>query len=218
MSDQAAKPEENLLLRPEDWDDSSLIAAYDEAVARARELVLGEAGPARTGRRGGRQPQQQNQNQQQKQQQQKKQSHKQQVDSSQQQRWQVGDLCRAVWSEDGIEYRARIVRLAANSDRCIVEFIDYGNSEEQALADLLPAVAAESSTDYPAEPATAAIGTTDPEGASSSYQLPPPPPPPLPSLPEAASAAMDESTYNMLMSWYMSGYYTGYFVGRKSAQ
>lgn len=53
--------------------------------------------------------------------------------------WQVGDACRAVWSEDGLLYPATVRSVDAAAGTCLVEFDGYGNQEEQALEDLLPA-------------------------------------------------------------------------------
>ncbi|XP_025052345.1 survival motor neuron protein 1-like [Alligator sinensis] len=53
--------------------------------------------------------------------------------------WQVGDACSVVWSEDGLLYPATVRSVDTEAGTCLVEFDGYGNQEEQALEDLLPA-------------------------------------------------------------------------------
>ena len=52
--------------------------------------------------------------------------------------WRVGDECRAVWSEDGVIYRAVIDAIDPDSHSCTVTFTDYGNTDEAWLSELLP--------------------------------------------------------------------------------
>lgn len=51
--------------------------------------------------------------------------------------WQVGDSCRAYWSEDGHLYAATISSIDDKRGTCVVLFTGYGNEEEQNLEDLL---------------------------------------------------------------------------------
>lgn len=51
--------------------------------------------------------------------------------------WQVGDSCSAYWSEDGQLYAATISSIDETRGTCVVVYTDYGNEEEQNLADLL---------------------------------------------------------------------------------
>jgi len=51
--------------------------------------------------------------------------------------WNVGDECRAIFSEDGVEYRAVIESITGTS--CVVKYVDYGNSESKPLSELKPA-------------------------------------------------------------------------------
>jgi hypothetical protein len=52
--------------------------------------------------------------------------------------WAVGDLCRAVFTEDSEVYEARILSLDSENGTCIVRYLGYGNEEEQSLEDLIP--------------------------------------------------------------------------------
>lgn len=52
--------------------------------------------------------------------------------------WRVGDACSVVWEEDGLLYPAHLRALDPVSGTCLVEFDGYGNTEERALAHLLP--------------------------------------------------------------------------------
>mmetsp|Transcript_20026 Transcript_20026/g.52005 ORF Transcript_20026/g.52005 Transcript_20026/m.52005 type:complete len:331 (+) Transcript_20026:209-1201(+) len=52
--------------------------------------------------------------------------------------WAVGDACRAVWSEDGVVYRAQIDSIDDRAGSCTVTFTDYGNSDTAQLGALLP--------------------------------------------------------------------------------
>lgn len=54
--------------------------------------------------------------------------------------WQVGDSCRACWSEDGLIYPATIASIHEERNTCVVVFKGYGNEEEQNLGDLLSEV------------------------------------------------------------------------------
>ncbi|XP_007897061.1 uncharacterized protein LOC103182025 [Callorhinchus milii] len=52
--------------------------------------------------------------------------------------WEVGDRCRARWTEDGIIYAATIQSINIGKQTCTVLYTDYGNREEQTLSELLP--------------------------------------------------------------------------------
>ncbi|XP_062411859.1 survival motor neuron protein 1-like isoform X2 [Sardina pilchardus] len=52
--------------------------------------------------------------------------------------WVLGSRCRAVWSEDGLEYPGVIV--SVDGERCRVQFEGYGNEEDVDLSALLPAI------------------------------------------------------------------------------
>ncbi|XP_055660842.1 survival motor neuron protein-like isoform X2 [Falco peregrinus] len=52
--------------------------------------------------------------------------------------WRVGDACTTTWAGDGLLYPAHLRALDRAAGTCLVEFDGYGNTEERALADLLP--------------------------------------------------------------------------------
>uniref|UniRef100_A0A8C3S2Y4 Tudor domain-containing protein n=1 Tax=Chelydra serpentina TaxID=8475 RepID=A0A8C3S2Y4_CHESE len=52
--------------------------------------------------------------------------------------WKAGDGCSAIWSEDGLLYPATVRSVDAAAGTCLVEFVGYGNKEQQALEELLP--------------------------------------------------------------------------------
>ncbi|XP_069646641.1 survival motor neuron protein 1-like isoform X3 [Haliaeetus albicilla] len=138
--------------------------------------------------------------------------------------WRVGDACVTTWAGDGRLYPAHLRALDPAAGTCLVEFDGYGNTEEQALADLLsPRPGAWGSPDTPGG-----------EGPPSSWEPPPsmrrrkgkrvpcspqPPevmPPPWPPAPLHALQEEEEeesALAAMLMAWYMSGYHTGFYVG-----
>ena len=50
--------------------------------------------------------------------------------------WSVGDLCVAMWTEDGVWYRSKILEI--DGDRVLVEFIEYGNKDYTTIGELKP--------------------------------------------------------------------------------
>ncbi|XP_074421646.1 uncharacterized protein LOC141734167 isoform X2 [Larus michahellis] len=77
--------------------------------------------------------------------------------------WRVGDACRTAWPGDGRLYPARLRALDPGTGTCLVQFDGYGDTEERALADLLPP-----------DPATwGASDTLGGEGPPSSWEPPP---------------------------------------------
>ncbi|KAM9254653.1 survival motor neuron protein-like [Cariama cristata] len=144
--------------------------------------------------------------------------------------WRVGDACSTVWAGDGLLYPARLRALDPATGTCLVEFDGYGNTEERALADLLP----------PCPGAWEASDTPGGQGPPSSWGLPPgarrrkgerapcspqPPevmPPPWPPAPLHALGEEEEeeedALVRMLMAWYMSGYHTGFYVGLREGR
>ncbi|XP_074421645.1 uncharacterized protein LOC141734167 isoform X1 [Larus michahellis] len=143
--------------------------------------------------------------------------------------WRVGDACRTAWPGDGRLYPARLRALDPGTGTCLVQFDGYGDTEERALADLLPP-----------DPATwGASDTLGGEGPPSSWEPPPgarrrkgeqppssPQPPEVmpPPWPPALLRAMreeeeeEEALAAMLMAWYMSGYHTGFYVGLREGR
>ncbi|XP_069733945.1 survival motor neuron protein 1-like [Phaenicophaeus curvirostris] len=140
--------------------------------------------------------------------------------------WKVGDACSAVWEGDGLLYPAHLRALDRGTGTCLVEFDGYGNTEEQALADLLP----------PRPGAWGASGTPRGEGAPQAWEPPPGArrrrkgerapcsPRPLEVVPPAPLRAAweeeeeQEALTTMLMSWYMSGYHTGFYMGLREGR
>ncbi|KAG9355160.1 hypothetical protein JZ751_001873 [Albula glossodonta] len=51
-------------------------------------------------------------------------------------KWRVGDACCAFWSVDGNLYSATVTSIDEEKGSCTVVYTDYGNKEEQNLADL----------------------------------------------------------------------------------
>ncbi|KAM6189615.1 uncharacterized protein WM294_014769 [Sarcoramphus papa] len=139
--------------------------------------------------------------------------------------WRVGDACITAWAGDGRLYPARLRALDPAAGTCLVEFDGYGNTEERALADLLP----------PRPGAWGASDTPGGEGPPSSWELPPgarrrkgerapcsPRPPEV--MPPAPLHALweeeeeEDALAAMLMAWYMSGYHTGFYVGLREGR
>lgn len=54
--------------------------------------------------------------------------------------WCVGDLCRAVYSGDGMEYEAEIMKIYTGPNSALIRFLGYGNQEEVCLDDLSPSL------------------------------------------------------------------------------
>merc|ERR1719447_1999925 len=50
--------------------------------------------------------------------------------------WRIGEKVMAVYYEDGITYRAKILQLKDWKKAVVVKFIDYGNEEEVRFGDL----------------------------------------------------------------------------------
>ena len=51
--------------------------------------------------------------------------------------WKIGDTCTARFSEDGQMYDAVILSINKPDQTCLVQYVDYGNEETQALSALL---------------------------------------------------------------------------------
>ncbi|XP_035825144.1 survival motor neuron protein isoform X2 [Aplysia californica] len=109
------------------WDDSALIKAYDEAVS-AMKAKLAEQNPEFSALCGNSKSKKKKKN---------RGKHKKKNLSSGV--WKAGDRCQAVYTEDGEVYEARILSINQDKGTCTVQYIGYGNEEEQQLTDLLPA-------------------------------------------------------------------------------
>ena len=51
-------------------------------------------------------------------------------------KWQVGERCLALYSEDGVEYPAVVRAVKEWKETCVVEFDGYGNEEEVGWGDM----------------------------------------------------------------------------------
>ncbi|KAM6396006.1 uncharacterized protein O9250_012505 [Rhynochetos jubatus] len=137
--------------------------------------------------------------------------------------WRVGDACVAPWAGDGLLYPARLRALAAST--CLVEFEGYGNTQEQALADLLPPhPGAWGASDTPGgqgppssrEPPAGARRRRRRKGERASCSPRRPEVPPAPR--EEEEEEEEEALAAMLLAWYMSGYHTGFYVGLREGR
>ncbi|KAM9265465.1 LOW QUALITY PROTEIN: survival motor neuron protein 1-like [Morus bassanus] len=150
--------------------------------------------------------------------------------------WRVGDACTTTWAGDGLLYPARLRALDPVAGTCLVEFDGYGNTEERALAELLPPRPGAWVSDTPrgegprAEPRRPSTPSSwEPPGvrrkkgewAPCSPQYPKVTPPlwsPA-SLHTTQEEEEEEDTLaSMLMAWYMSGYHTGFYVGLREGR
>ncbi|KAI1904696.1 hypothetical protein AGOR_G00008370 [Albula goreensis] len=143
------------------WDDTALIKAYDKAVVSFKNALKGEDNVDLPKEDGPGKKQKSN----------KKKRRKKKNNIHPEREWKVGDTCFAVWSEDGQVYPASIASIDQERGTCVVVYTDYGNEEEQELADLL--------SDYDAEDGTSdktqvkePLYSTD-ESDRSSTPLPP---------------------------------------------
>ncbi|XP_072701754.1 uncharacterized protein [Ciconia boyciana] len=152
--------------------------------------------------------------------------------------WRVGDACSTAWAGDGLLYPARLRALNPDAGTCLVEFDGYGNTEERALADLLPPCpGAWGASDTPgaegprAEPRRRSTpsscemppGTRRRKGERAPCSLQPPEAMPPPWPPASLRAMREEEEEEdalaaMLMAWYMSGYHTGFYVGLREGR
>ncbi|XP_059575553.1 survival motor neuron protein 1 isoform X4 [Alligator mississippiensis] len=154
--------------------------------------------------------------------------------------WQVGDACRAVWSEDGLLYPATVRSVDAAAGTCLVEFDGYGNQEEQALEDLLPAESSlhghpaseveEDAHGVPRRPSPLPSwqlphGRRRPSTTGKwACHLPPLPlpsklvPPPPPQDPLCSDCEEEDALACMLLSWHLSGYHTGFYMGLRQGR
>ena len=52
------------------------------------------------------------------------------------QNWRVGERVMAVFYEDGLEYRAKILAIKGWKNAAVVKFTEYGNEEEVNFSEL----------------------------------------------------------------------------------
>ncbi|KAI1900392.1 hypothetical protein AGOR_G00049480 [Albula goreensis] len=109
------------------WDDTALIKAYDKAVASFKIALKGEEEnpespkPSKSGK---------------KRKSNKKTRSRKRSNVIPEKEWRVGDTCCAFWSVDGNLYSATVTSIDEEKGSCTVVYTDYGNKEEQSLADL----------------------------------------------------------------------------------
>ncbi|XP_075448125.1 survival of motor neuron protein-like [Ascaphus truei] len=112
------------------WDDTALIKAYDKAVVSFKKaLKNGEctAAPKRPEEKHAGTKRKNN----------KKNKCRKKSNTAPLKKWRVGELCNAVWSEDGSVYPATISAIDTKRGTCMVIYTGYGNTEQQGLSDLL---------------------------------------------------------------------------------
>ncbi|GFO36887.1 survival motor neuron protein, partial [Plakobranchus ocellatus] len=120
------------------WDDSVLIKAYDDAVS-AMKARLAEQHPEFSPKPANK-PKKKKRNK-------AKQKKKSKNNGDSVPKWSAGDLCQAIYTEDGEIYEAKILSIDEHHQTCVVQYTDYGNEEEQELADLMPLTVPPSSQD-----------------------------------------------------------------------
>lgn len=122
----------------DDWDDTELLKEYDKAVRPIKALVaermglsnaeLQEASATESCASSSKEASKgQKRNQ-------KKRRRKNK--SKQQREWAVGDHCQAIFTVDSNWYEATIVSIDKEQMTCTVQYVGYGNSEEQSLSAL----------------------------------------------------------------------------------
>jgi len=116
------------------WDDRALISAYDRATSKVNEALAGKR------HSGGKHASVTNSNVLEKKNKDKSVSSRRECDGEDEvlvkSKWNVGDSCRCVFSEDEVEYEAHITSIDIINNTCIVEYIGYGNEEEKSLEEL----------------------------------------------------------------------------------
>lgn len=110
------KKDESQIGTDDEWDDSALIAAYDKAMNKAKIEVAKKKNIPYKSPAGNDQK------------------------SKKKVKWNVGDYCQAVFSEDGLYYEAIINEINESNDSCTIQFVGYGNEEETTLSALAPSV------------------------------------------------------------------------------
>lgn len=145
--------------------------------------------------------------------------------------FKVGDIVRATYDADNIDYEARIISIDEESGDCIIRFIGYENEQTVRLVDLVDSWGEHEQQKQQFE-AAAVDAETDCSNVDSEDNLPRElyrnndlhsslPMPPIPPLPPMLKASLEDESEHfsaMLMAWYMSGYYTGLYQGHKLAK
>ncbi|KAI1301792.1 Survival motor neuron protein [Halotydeus destructor] len=191
------------------WDDTLLIAAYDEASERVAAALASQSleGPIVDSKEKYRPGQFMLGNS--------------KVTNNKPLRWKVGSYCRCVYTADSLEYEAQIRTI--DGDSCTVQYVGYNNEEQHKLSNLMASLGGKTrklqeeearATLVEANVVEETNGDVSEKVTSSAatkrnVNLAPPPPPLFKSAPGAIDD--DEALSSMLMSWYMSGYHTGYY-------
>jgi survival motor neuron protein len=197
------------------WDDRALINAYDKAVKKVNEKIANKE---------------------------KSKQHKPNntlINNNSNNDWHLGQYCRTVYNEDGIEYESQIISIDPQNNSCVVKYIGYGNEEKKSLNELKPSLSKRerklqsqlsqrqdinnSNSDTDQDINCVNDSKQNKSSSTSSWFMPsssnstsqPIVPPPLPFSASSSMPNDDESLASMLMSWYMSGYHTGYYRALK---
>uniref|UniRef100_A0A4W3HRM6 Survival of motor neuron 1, telomeric n=1 Tax=Callorhinchus milii TaxID=7868 RepID=A0A4W3HRM6_CALMI len=121
------------------WDDTALIKAYDKAVTSFKNaLKNGEYVESDNKDYSGFGTKRKSK---------KKNRSRKKSNVHLDRRWLVGDVCNAVWTEDGNMYPAIIQSVNEKQSTCIVMYTGYGNQEEQNLSDLIPVDSSEAESE-----------------------------------------------------------------------
>ncbi|KAJ8391682.1 hypothetical protein AAFF_G00086320 [Aldrovandia affinis] len=110
------------------WDDTALIKAYDKAVASFKNALKDEEEDVESPKED--KPGKKRKSN-------KKNKSRKRSNAIPEKEWRVGDTCCAFWSVDGHLYSAKIASINHNKGTCTVVYANYGNKEQQNLADLL---------------------------------------------------------------------------------
>ncbi|XP_045115068.1 survival motor neuron protein-like isoform X1 [Portunus trituberculatus] len=132
---QDAKQDE--LTHEEIWDDTLLIQQYDEAMAKVTSKLAQRTSMANTTESeqseashrdmGGQDQQHANYNTTSNSNRKKKKKSKKKHD------WQIGNYCRACYTEDNEWYEATIIAINPHTGRCTVRYLGYNNEEQLPL-------------------------------------------------------------------------------------
>ena len=144
--------------------------------------------------------------------------------------WKKGDFCRALFSEDNLDYEAIILDVNLEENTCLVKYLGYDNQESQSLNQLKSSKGQKARKLQKQEALTfKQLALNDKQhyetheltDNNKSFILPPPPPPSFITCKETfqkvnqETSLEDSALSSMLMSWYMSGYHTGYYQAIK---
>lgn len=217
------------------WDDRALINAYDKAVKKVNAKIANKqiCAPNTTTNKSKQCKSKDSSNQ----------TNKTLINNNSNNDWHLGQYCRTVYNEDGIQYESQIISINPQNNSCVVKYIGYGNEEEKSFNELKPSLGkrarelqsqlfdkqdinnSNSDTDQDVNCFTHKLNDSkqNKSSSTSSWFMPsssnsasqPIVPPPLPFCAESSMPNDDESLASMLMSWYMSGYHTGYYRALK---